>query len=131
MEVTKKLRFYAAHRNEELTGKCRSIHGHRYEIELTVSHPMDGSITIEFEEIERRSKPIIEQLDHSLLLNMNDPAFGALVRSGACTRVYAVPFVTSAENMAKHLLEQFIAQGLCVVQLTLRETDSSSVTIRL
>ena len=32
MIIQKDYRFYAAHRNEELTDKCRNLHGHRYGI---------------------------------------------------------------------------------------------------
>ena len=30
MIIQKEYKFYAAHRNEELTDKCRNLHGHRY-----------------------------------------------------------------------------------------------------
>lgn len=130
MTITKNFRFYAAHRNEEIGGKCAAIHGHRYGVAVTVEEPRNGSVTMLFEEIERRAKPLIDSLDHTLLLHSGDPARDALLSSGACCRVYEVPFPTSAENMAEHLLHELRAAGLNVIELALQETDTSIVTVR-
>jgi len=130
MTITKHFKFYAAHRNEEIGGKCASIHGHRYGIAVTVEEPRNGSITMLFDDIEKRVTPLLERLDHSLLLHSGDPARDALLKSGACCRVYEVPFPTSAENMAEHLLAEMRATGLNVVELALQETDTSIVTVK-
>jgi len=130
MTITKHFKFYAAHRNEEIGGKCASIHGHRYGIAVTVAEARQGSITMLFDEIEKRAKPLFDRLDHSLLLHAGDPARDALLSSGACCRVYEVPFPTSAENMAEHLLGELRATGLNVVELALQETDTSIVTVK-
>jgi 6-pyruvoyltetrahydropterin/6-carboxytetrahydropterin synthase len=130
MTITKHFKFYAAHRNEEIGGKCASIHGHRYGIAVTVEEPRNGSITMLFDEIEQRVKPLLDRLDHSLLLHAADPARDMLLATGACRRVYEVPFPTSAENMAEHLLTELRATGLNVVELALQETDTSVVTVK-
>ena len=130
MTITKHFKFYAAHRNEEIGGKCASIHGHRYGIAVTVEEPRNGSITMLFDDIEKRVKPLLDRLDHSLLLHAGDPARDTLLASGACCRVYEVPFATSAENMAEHLLAELRATGLNVVELALQETDTSIVTVK-
>jgi len=130
MTITKHFKFYAAHRNEEIGGKCASIHGHRYGVSVKVEEPRNGSVTMLFEDIEKHVKPLIDRLDHSLLLHTADPASRALLRSGACYRVYEVPFPTSAENMAEHLLSELRATGLNVVELSLQETDTSIVTVK-
>jgi 6-pyruvoyltetrahydropterin/6-carboxytetrahydropterin synthase len=127
--VTKKFRFYAAHRNPEAGRKCASIHGHRYGLSVTVQHPMAGSVSILFADIEKVVDPIIEQMDHSLLISENDKAMMDLVASGACERMYVVKFATSCENMAWHILGRLIDAGLNVISLTLQETDTSSVTV--
>ena len=130
MTITKHFKFYAAHRNEEIGGKCAAIHGHRYGIAVTVAEARNGSITMLFEDIEKLVKPLLDRLDHSLLLHTGDPARDALLACGACCRVYEVPFPTSAENMAEHILRELRAAGLNVVELALQETDTSIVTVR-
>jgi 6-pyruvoyltetrahydropterin/6-carboxytetrahydropterin synthase len=129
MTITKHFKFYAAHRNEEIGGKCASIHGHRYGVVVTVSEPRNGSVTMLFDDIEKRVKLLLDRLDHSLLLHVDDPARDSLLSSGACYRVYEVPFPTSAENMAEHILSELRATGLNVVELALQETDTSIVTV--
>lgn len=128
--ITKHFKFYAAHRNEEIGGKCASIHGHRYGIAVTVEEPRNGSITMLFDEIEQLVKPLLDRLDHSLLLHKSDPARDSLLASGACCRVYEVPFPTSAENMAEHILAELRGTGLNVIELALQETDTSIVTVK-
>jgi len=130
MTITKHFKFYAAHRNEEIGGKCASIHGHRYGVAVTVEEPRSGSVTILFEDIEKAVKPLIDRLDHSLLLHSGDPAREKLISSGACCRTYEVPFPTSAENMAEHLLAELRKTGLNVIELALQETDTSIVTVK-
>jgi 6-pyruvoyl-tetrahydropterin synthase len=83
-----------------------------------------------FEDIEKHVKPLIDRLDHTLLLHTADPARETLLASGACCRIYEVPFPTSAENMAEHLLAELQATGLNVVELALQETDTSIVTVK-
>lgn len=129
MVIVKRYKFYAAHRNEEIGGKCGSIHGHRYGIEITVAEPRNGSITILFADIDKLVDPIIAEMDHSLLIHDKDPAFQMLKDSGACQRMYVVPFVTSAENMALYIMREIRLAGLNVTKLALQETDSSTVVI--
>lgn len=131
MTITKHFKFYAAHRNEEIGGKCGSIHGHRYGVAVTVEEPRKGSVTILFEDIENAVKPLIDRLDHSLLLHADDPAKEKLISSGACYRTYEVPFQTSAENMAEHLFAEIRKTGLNVIELSLQETDTSIVTVKV
>lgn len=127
--VTKTFRFYAAHRNPEAGSRCSSIHGHRYGLSVCVQHEQVGSLTIPFSDLEDAVLKVIGPMDHSLLLYSQDPAKTMLVASGACERLYEVPFETSCENMARFIMETLAAAGLNVVSLTLQETDTSSVTV--
>lgn len=127
--VTKEFHFYAAHRNEAIGGKCANIHGHRYGLTVTVCQPRSGSVTILFEEFERAVTPLLCRLDHCLLLHRNDHAAQALVNSGACGKIYWLDVPTSAENLAEHLFFRLVCAGLNVVSVTLKETDTSSVTV--
>ena len=128
MRVAKRFHFYAAHRNVEVGGKCANLHGHRYGVEVEVEYPQVGSVTMLFEDIEAQVAPLIERMDHSLLLHEADPARAALEASGACGKVYLLPAPTSAENMARHIGLQLLANGLSVVRVAIQETDSSTVT---
>lgn len=128
--VTKSFRFYAAHRNEEAGGKCRNLHGHRYGLSVTVAAPRNGSITIHFDDLEAIvEKEIIREVDHSIMLDANDPCAAALAASGACGKVFWLWRPTSVENLAEEFMWSLRASGLNVTALTLQETDTSSVTV--
>ena len=127
--VTKAFHFYAAHRNPDAGRKCASIHGHRYGLQVSVQHPMAGSVSILFSDLEERVMSVIDLMDHSLLLSSMDKALQTLVESGACDRMYVVPFETSCENLASHIYKKLVGLGLNVTSLTLQETDTSSVTV--
>lgn len=128
--VTKEFHFYAAHRNEEIGGKCANIHGHRYGLVVSVEAEKKSSISMLFGEVEAFVEPLLRRLDHCLILNKSDPCAPALVHSGACGKVYWIDGPASAENVAENLIG-FLRNkcGLKVASLTLRETDSSSVTV--
>ena len=128
--VTKQFHFYAAHRNEEIGGKCANIHGHRYGLAVTVAGQRDGSVTVLFEQLERWVKAeIIDLADHSLMLNREEPAADALLASGACGKVFWVSGPTSCENLAELFFSMLQSVCATVVSVTLQETDTSSVTV--
>lgn len=131
--VTKEFRFYAAHRNEEIGGKCANIHGHRYGLSVTVVGQRNGSVTVLFEQVEQWvQREIIDLADHAILLNREDPAADALLSSGACGKVFWVSGPTSCENLAEmffNMLRSACVSDDTVVSLTLKETDTSSVTV--
>jgi len=128
MQVIKTFRFYAAHRNETIEGKCSSIHGHQYGLKVVVEYPKQNGITMLFDEIERRVQPLIEAIDHSLILHVNDPARGLLIQSGACNRIYWMDSPTSAENLAEQIMRS-LRQSLNVVRIELQETASSTIIL--
>jgi len=128
-KITKLFKFYAAHRNEEIGGKCSSWHGHRYGVTVTVCQPRNGSITMLFDDIEKVIDPIIANLDHSLIINEGDPEFEEITGLESVHKTYRIPFVSSAENLAEHLFNVITENGLNVVELSLQETDSSIVTV--
>ena len=131
MQVTKDFRFYAAHRNEEIGGKCGNIHGHRYGLRVTVEQKLQGSVTILFEDLEGIvNEVVIDRMDHSMLLDRNDSAYDQITACDAFGKLYITDCPTSAENMAAHIISLLRGRGLNVIELELRETDTSSVTVR-
>lgn len=129
ISITKDFHFYAAHRNQEINGKCSNIHGHRYGMKVTVKEEMIGSISILFGDLEEKILPLIRELDHALLLDVNDPAGMNLKKSGACEQLYLMDKPTSAENLAMNIFTWIQGTGLNIIKLELQETDTSTVTI--
>lgn len=81
--------FETAHRLPQLAGKCESLHGHSWQVDVTVSGEdldSDGKL-IRFEDLKR---PIFgwvqEHLDHGTMLGVSDPLVGPLRDAG--TKLY-------------------------------------------
>ena len=71
VELTKRYHFEAAH---ALTGapdghRCRNIHGHTYEVEVTLEGPVDPATgwLMDYGEITKAVQPVIDTLDHGFL----------------------------------------------------------------
>lgn len=125
-EVTRRYKFYAAHRNESAGGKCARIHGHRYLVRVILSFEgtKDG-ITMLFDDINRICEPIIESLDHNFLVWEKDPLLPALNRAGE--DIILLPFETSVENLARFFFDQIKKRGLPIKGIEIEETDSSII----
>jgi 6-pyruvoyltetrahydropterin/6-carboxytetrahydropterin synthase len=53
--------------------KCRRLHGHRYEVTLTVSGDLDGDgILAEYEIIDRVVVPVLRLVDHHFLNDLDE-----------------------------------------------------------
>lgn len=130
MIIKRRYRFYAAHRNTALRDKCSRLHGHRYgvEVAIEVAPPANGSgAGMLFAEIDRRLAPVFDCYDHRTLLCCTDPLAGTNAIEGAVV----LPFPTSAENLAAHLLRICRDQLDGCIELSLQETDSATVVARL
>lgn len=137
MRLTKTFKFYAAHRNQHLDGKCRNIHGHRYSLEVQwmLQSPDESGVSTLFEAAEEIIQPIVHRYDHALLLDANDPCAQALLDSQACGKVVMMNGATSVENLCLDLYEQMVIA--CVgtplesrlIEITVRETDSSAISL--
>lgn len=81
--------FEAAHRLPALGGKCASVHGHSWTVEVTLSGPVDKAqgIIADAGELKHELRDWIDaHLDHACLLGDEDPLIPAL-RAADC-RVY-------------------------------------------
>lgn len=71
MRVFREFRFEAAHRLPDApTGhKCRRLHGHSYRLVVWVQGPIqaDTGWVVDFAELRRVVDPIVDQLDHQFL----------------------------------------------------------------
>ncbi len=121
--VTKVFTFDAAHHLHQYEGKCVSLHGHTYRLEVTISGvPDEIGISVDFGDIKRMYETVLKhRLDHRYL-NETLP-----------------PMNTTAENMIvwiweeldRHLEETGLkAKGYRLEQLILYETPTSYATLK-
>ena len=77
ISITKIFRFESAHAIHQYEGSCKNIHGHSYELHVTVKakQPTGGyveglGIILDFKELKSLVQShVVKQLDHKLLLS--------------------------------------------------------------
>jgi 6-pyruvoyltetrahydropterin/6-carboxytetrahydropterin synthase len=83
--------FSAAHNLRDFRGKCESLHGHNWKVEVVVSgRDLDESgVVVDFAEIKASTREVIAEIDHCYLNEL--------------------PFFTthnpSSENIARYIFE--------------------------
>jgi 6-pyruvoyltetrahydropterin/6-carboxytetrahydropterin synthase len=133
MQIQKDYKFYAAHRNEELTDKCRNLHGHRYGIRCFFDVERMGSYSTLFGDFDRRVEPFLrERYDHAMLINVHDPLYETLcqhiARTGEALKLVEFDRPTSVENLAHRLFTEITEMGFHLDRIEVRETDTSVVS---
>lgn len=132
MLIRKEYKFYAAHRNEELSDKCRNLHGHRYGVTCFFEVERTGALTTLFADFDDRIEPFLKQhYDHGMLINVHDPLYESLClhtrRTGEQLKLKLFDAPTTVENLAHRLFSEITEMGFRLQRLEVRETDSSVV----
>jgi len=133
--VTREHEFCAGHRVYGHEGKCAQLHGHGYVAHFTCEAAALDSIgrVIDFSVIKSRLCQWLEDnWDHALLLWERDPLLGTL--QSLDSRVVALPFNPTAENMAAYLVEvvgpvQLAGTGVELVSVRLNETGKCHASV--
>jgi len=123
-EVSAEQTFAAGHALRGYQGKCENVHGHNYRVRVTLAGEELNSIGIlvDFVEMKRLMKQIIEYLDHRFINDL--PPFDKLN--------------PTAENMARWMYEEFqkgLESGLAEVparvkEVVVWETEKNIATYR-
>ena len=68
-EVKIVTQFAAAHRLENFNGKCESLHGHNWKVEVfLVGKNLDGAgLLMDFGVVKARTRQVLEEIDHKYL----------------------------------------------------------------
>jgi 6-pyruvoyltetrahydropterin/6-carboxytetrahydropterin synthase len=129
------------HRVPNHKSKCKHMHGHRYRWEAVIegdvvqtSGVSDEGMLMDFSDISKiLEKYIHDVVDHSFIVYENDSlAIQALDILGNEHRTLIVPFIPTAENLAKWAFEQVephivskYGQKIRLVAMNVRETPKS------
>ena len=132
--VTKKFRIESAHFLPGYPGKCANLHGHGWDITLSVSGPVnsDTGFVLDFSELKRLVvEPLKEKFDHKLL---ND-CIPFKVLDKREVHYQEVPPKPTAENLAEYILGFSISQlakyvDLWVSEVSVAETPDNIAVVR-
>ena len=105
VKITKTFYADAAHRLMNHPGKCRNLHGHRYQFDITFEgEPVDGML-LDFGDLKERIGGWIDHhYDHGLLLQRGDPLLQAVVDCDPDLKLSVFESPPTAEVMSMELL---------------------------
>ena len=129
--------FDSAHFLTDYYGKCENLHGHRWRAvvyleqgELQEEGTMKDMV-VDFGVFKREVRALAEELDHTFLLEEGSLApdtLACLEREGFS--LTALPFRTTAENLARYFHDRLAERGLPVSQVDMYETPNNCATYR-
>ena len=134
------------HRVPNHKSKCKHMHGHRYRWEAEVEGDVvkeqgvsEEGMLIDFSDVSKiLNEKIHDVVDHAFIVYENDEeALAALTIMGDGHRTVTVPFIPTAENLAKWAFEQVspyietaYGNSLRLAAFHVRETPKSWATWR-
>ncbi|MDC1386077.1 6-carboxytetrahydropterin synthase QueD [Candidatus Thioglobus sp.] len=110
--------FASAHSLRDYPGDCARLHGHNWQVEVSVCSQVldDSGIAIDFREIKKQTKLVVKRLDHQYLNEIK-------------------PFDVlnpTAENIAKYFFDEIALlisnKDVKVKEVMIWETPRSAVT---
>ncbi|MBL0202295.1 MAG: 6-carboxytetrahydropterin synthase [Chitinophagaceae bacterium] len=134
LSITKIFHFEMAHAIYGYAGACKNIHGHSYELHVTVSAEGDETVYIpppgfmaDFKDIKKWVQAaVIEKMDHSLLLSPDFIAANPTVSSLKNLVIFEAE--PTAENLLiqiRLILVKILPVNLKLIRLKLFETKDS------
>lgn len=136
IRVTKRFHFEMAHALFEYDGLCRNIHGHSYNLQVTLfgeakkkpGHPKDGMV-MDFSELKKVvNSQIVERFDHALMVNSLFPNSQIKLLKQTTERIIIVDFQPTSENIVAYIaeiLQQHLPIGVSLFSIRLNETVTS------
>lgn len=131
--LTKIFHFEAAHALNGYDGKCRNIHGHSYELRVTVKgmplnepgNPKNGMV-IDFHDLKQIvNQEVVDKLDHAFIIGNNMPKDFVEITKRNFDKVVELPYQPTSENMLADFAERIkkrLPQHVELYSVTLQET---------
>ena len=133
--VTKTVRFDAAHILTNHQGLCKNLHGHTYRVDVSVAQAdgRGGDMVIDFKELKRiATETICDRFDHAFMYSTaseGEREIAAVVEKHGM-RTVALPFRSTAENLAKMFFDDLRAKVPGLASVCVWETADSCAEYR-
>jgi len=136
VRITKEFKFEMAHALMGYDGPCRNIHGHSYELRVTLSgtpitdknNPKFGMV-LDFGDLKKIVRnAVIDEFDHALVLSDQMPAKLIEELRGNFEKVILLPYQPTSEMMIADMAERIriqLPKEVKLAYLLLRETVTS------
>lgn len=134
IRVTKQFHFEMAHALLDYDGPCKNIHGHSYQLNVTVKGKVktntsdsDEGMVVDFGIIKKIVKElVVDVFDHALVLN--EKAKIDVSNFEFMNKLIRVPYQPTCENMLVHFaktIQDHLPNHIKLHSLFLRETNTS------
>lgn len=133
--VTKTVKFDAAHILTNHQGLCKNLHGHTYRVDVSVSEPVgsESDMVIDFKDLKHLATEVIcDRFDHAFIYNTESKGeceIAAVVEKNGM-RTVAIPFRSTAENLAKMFFNDLKAKIPTLASVRVWETADSCAEYR-
>lgn len=136
IRVSKQFSFEMSHALFNYDGLCRNIHGHSYKLRVTIvgepiqeiENPKNGMV-IDFSELKKLiNKNVVDQLDHSLMINAAAPHRNLAELGEMYERHHLVEFQPTTENLVVYIADQIqtiLPSRVQLYSIRLYETTNS------
>ena len=106
MKIAKEFYWEMGHRLPDHFGLCKNIHGHSYKMILTVEGQInEQQMVIDYYDLEKIINPIIQEFDHSFMVNKNDKIVLEFLNQIQSKKV-EVDFDATVENICLFVLNK-------------------------
>lgn len=138
MLLTKIFHFDMAHVLKDYDGPCRNIHGHSYELRVTVKgepindpqNPKNGMV-MDLHDLKCLvNEQIVNRLDHAFVLSSAMPTDFLEIVQRDFEKVVVVDYQPTSENLILdmvHRLQKVLPQQVTLHKIMLQETPGSYV----
>lgn len=129
MTITTRVEVAIGHRLWQYVGKCAHLHGHNYQVSVTLSgEPNALGMVVDFSDVKKALKEILAPFDHAMVLHQDDPFVPLLKQEHA--KLVTLTENPTAENFASLffslLSERFPEQ---VERVKVQETEDGWATV--
>ena len=133
MKISKIFTFDASHMLDGHDGKCQNLHGHTYQLEVTVASILinegaKAGMVMDFADLKTWVKQtILEPFDHAFLYHGNNERESqiAVLLEGWQMKTLRLNQRTTAEHLAIEMYHRLQAVGVAVCRIKLWETPTS------
>lgn len=115
--------------------KCRSLHGHRYEVEITVSAEAlnDDNMIVDFKKLKEIVKRVLDdRYDHGTILNNKDKLSEYLLADKNNERLHIINCNPTLEWMVKHwyyeLADEFKKENINIKVYSIKASETAKNT---
>lgn len=135
MKVAKEFKWEMGHRLPEHFGNCKNIHGHSYKMIVEFEGKLNkDEMVIDFYEVDKIIKPLVEKLDHAFMVNKKDKAVIEFLETIKSKKVI-VNFNSTVENICKFVLKEIerfkLPTNISAISVRVYETNEDYAEERI